>query len=120
MKVISKSIVLSGSLYYKRHLELINPMLPRRLTEGEINVLSEFMFLGDVEDKFDKTGRKSVMDKLGLSFGSLTNYLSSLRKKGFIIKNAKDSYDIVPILLCDNDKMVYNFKIENYEEQDKN
>lgn len=115
MKVISKSIVLSGSLYYKRHLELINPMLPRRLTEGEINVLSEFMFLGDVEDRFDKTGRKAVMDKLGLSFGSLTNYLSSLRKKGFIIKNVKDSYDIVPILLCDNDKMVYNFKIENNE-----
>lgn len=115
MKVISKSIVLSGSLYYKRHLELINPMLPRRLTDGEINVLSEFMFLGDVEDKFDKIGRKVVMDKLGLSFGSLTNYLSSLRKKGFIIKNAKDSYDIVPILLCDNDKMVYNFKIEKDE-----
>mgnify|MGYP000860670222 FL=1 len=120
MKVISKSVVLSGSLYYRRHLELINPMLPRRLTEGEINVLSEFMFLNNVDDKFDKVGRKAVMDKLGLSFSGLTNYLSSLRKKGFIIKNAKGSYDIVPILLCDNDKMVYNFKIENYEEQGKN
>nr|DAF03284.1 MAG TPA: hypothetical protein [Caudoviricetes sp.] len=37
MKVISKSIVLSGSLYYRRHLELINPMLPRRLNSDEGN-----------------------------------------------------------------------------------
>lgn len=119
MKIISKSLVLHGSSYYVKHLEIINPLLPRRLTEKEIEVLAEFMFL-DLEDRFSSEGRKLVMEKLGLSFASMTNYLSSLRKKGFLIKGINNTYDIVPVMLCDRDKMVYNFKIDLYEEEGKN
>ena len=39
MKIISKSISLDSYNYHKKHLYIINPMLPIQMTDKEIEVL---------------------------------------------------------------------------------
>lgn len=115
MKVISKSISLDSSDYYKRHLYIINPMLPIQLTDKEIDVLSTFMsFTGDLaKEPFSTTGRKIVMEKLSLSAGGLSNYIRQLKEKGFLVGN---SYlQILPILVPESNVQIYSFKIVKNE-----
>ena len=111
MKVISKSISLDSSDYYKRHLYIINPMLPIQLTDKEIDVLSTFMsFTGDLaKEPFSTTGRKIVKEKLSLSLGGLGNYLRSLKSKGFIL--GEDKLYILPLLIPEPDVQIYNFRL---------
>ena len=111
MKIISKSISLDSYNYHKKHLYIINPMLPIQMTDKEIEVLSAFMSLsGDLsKDPFSTTGRKIVKDKLSLSFGGLGNYLRGLKNKGFIIE--KDKLEILPVLIPEPKVQYYNFKL---------
>ena len=108
MKVISKSISLDSYNYYKKHLYIINPLLPIQLTDKEIEVLASFMSLtGDLsKDPFSTTGRKIVMERLSLSAGGLSNYLRQLKEKGFLVDNK-----IIPILIPENSVQLYSFKL---------
>lgn len=111
MKIISKSISLDSYNYYKKHLYIINPMLPVQMTDKEIEVLSVFMsFKGDLaKEPFSTTGRKIVMNKLSLSHGGLSNYIRQLKDKGFII--GKSYLHILPLLIPEPNTQMYNFKI---------
>ena len=43
MKIISKSLDLSREEYFKKHLLIINPLLPVQLTDKEAEVIAAFM-----------------------------------------------------------------------------
>ena len=113
MKKIIKHLKLNREEYYKKHLFIINHILPVQLTPKEVEVLAIFMSLeGDIaKDLFGTSARKIVKDKLNLSAGGLGNYLEQLRKKGFIIGDSKD-LKILPILIPEKDKQEYHFLLE--------
>lgn len=116
MKVISKSIGLDSYGYYRTHLMLINPILPVKLSDKEIEVLASFMcYIGRTIYPFSKFCRSEVRKKLGLSHGSLTNYLGRLREKGFL-KLELDAYDFNGLILPDMDRQEYNFKLIRNEQ----
>lgn len=113
MKKIVKHLKLSKEEYYKKHLFIINHILPVQLTPKEVEVLAAFMALeGDIaNDLFGTSGRKIVKDKLNLSAGGLGNYLDQLRTKGFITGTNKDLH-IIPILIPSKKKQEYHFLLE--------
>jgi len=112
MNIVKKTVVLNDKDYYKKHLMIINPMLPIMMTMKEIDVLSEFMRLKGslAEDRFSTTGRKIVMNELGLSHGSLGNHLRNLKKKGFII-DLDTKLIILGILYPATNEQLYAFKL---------
>jgi len=116
MKVIRKKLILNKKDYYKIHLNIINSILPVKLTSKELEVLAVFMSLeGDIKkDPFGTSGRKIVMSIVGISPGGLGNYLHSLKKKGFInIVNNK--LNILNILIPEEKNQFYEFKISKNE-----
>jgi len=112
---ISKTLKLSPDDYYRVHMELINPILPVKLSPKEIEILSIFMsFTGTLaENRFCTTGRKMVRDKLFLSHQSLSNYIINLTKKGFIKEeeDESDNLTLLPILFPNDKEQVYLLKI---------
>ncbi len=117
MEIIRKALKLSREEYYKKHLFLINPILPRQLTTKEAEVLAAFISLeGDIaKDPFGTTGRKLVMSKCNIKPGGLGNYLTKLEEKGFIIVDKVLKYKIPPILIPSSQAQLYQFKLENIE-----
>ena len=88
MKIISKSLDLSREEYFKKHLLIINPLLPVQLTDKEAEVIAAFMTIESELGKFtfDTTGRKEVRKMLNLSHGGLGNYIRILKDKGFLLE----------------------------------
>ncbi len=112
IKMIKKVLKLGSLEYYNTHLQIINPLLPIHLTPKEIEVLAYFMsFDGVMEvDRFGTTARKIVKEKLNLSNAGISNYMKSLKTKGFISDN-----DILPILFPSNGTEQYQFKLVNID-----
>jgi hypothetical protein len=109
---ISKTLKLSPDDYYRVHMELINPILPVKLSPKEIEILSIFMsFTGTLaENRFCTTGRKMVRDKLFLSHQSLSNYIINLTNKGFLIEK-EEILHLLPILFPDENEQIYLIKL---------
>lgn len=118
MKVIGKTVVGSGRVYYEKHLRIINALLPIEMTPKEMEVLGCFMYLEESLGglAFSVGGRKRVKEELGLSSAGLSNYLSQLREKGFIVSRG-DVYDILGILRPELGEQRYQFKIIRDDEQ---
>lgn len=114
MGKIFKALKLNEVDYYTKHLEIVNSMLPVKLTPKEIEVLGNFMSLkGDIVDKdrFGTSARKIVKERMNLQDGGLGNYIKSLKDKKFIVE--KDGQlDVLPFLKITDDVQVYMFKIE--------
>ena len=108
MQIIKKQLNLSPFDYYSTHLKIINPLLPVNLTTKEIELLANFMMLtGSIsEERFGPTGKKIIMSKMNISSAGISNYLRSLKQKGFIIGN-----DILSILYPEERQQGYNFKL---------
>jgi len=115
VKKIKKTLKLDKKDFYQKHLEVINPFLPIKLTPKEIEVLAEFLNLeGDLkEDIFGTTARKVVKGNLNISAGGLGNYLKSLKQKGFIYKKYGALF-ISQVVLPSEFEQEYHFKILNY------
>lgn len=115
--IIKKQVKLHGHEYYSMHLHIINPMLPIKLTNNEIEVLAYFMsFTGTIaRDRFGTTARNIIKNEMGISNGGISNYVTSLKKKGFINNN-----EILPVLIPDESSQLYQFKLINDEKQDIN
>lgn len=113
MEIISKALKLTEEEYFKKHLLIINPLLPVQLTEKEIEVIATFMIM---EEKlgpyvFDTTGRKEVRKKMKLSHGGLGNYLKDLKDKGYLMADEKYGLKILSILKPQKDWQGYQFKL---------
>ena len=110
--IVRKTLKLDTLEYYTTHLKLINPLLPIQLTPKEIEILANFMsFNGTIaQDRFGTTARKIVEGRMNLSTAGVSNYMKSLKDKGFVGGNV-----ILPILFPDNGEQLYQFKLVNYE-----
>lgn len=112
MKVVQKLLTLPRVEYYKKHLLLINYILPVQMTAKEAEVLAHFMSLtGDMRlDPFCTSGRKIVKEKMGISSGGLGNYLDQLEKKEFIHEE-NNKLHLAPILIPEDKVQCYQFKL---------
>jgi hypothetical protein len=114
MPEIKKRLILDKLDYYETHLSLINCLLPVKMTPTEIKVLAAFMSLeGDVAKyRFGTTGRKIVMNNLGLKSSGLSNYIKTMTEKGFLTEVA-DTFEIWAILHPQPDFQEYKFRLDN-------
>ena len=114
MSIIQKVLKLSKEEFYKKHLLIINHLLPVQMTKKEAEVLAAFISLEGVlgEHKFSTLGRKLVMEELGLDPGGLGNYLRFFTKNGYITKDAETKeYKITSILIPNDKEQLYQFKL---------
>lgn len=122
MKEIKKVVRLNKMDYYETHLSLINCVFPKeiRMTPMEIKVIAAFMSLeGDVAKfRFGPTAKKIVMHSVKpekpLSPAGMSNYITSLTSKGFLVETG-DMIEIHPLLMLENKEQVYMFKLINTE-----
>ena len=119
-KPLMKAVRLPKVEFYETHLSIINCLLPEKLTPMEIKVLANFMSLdGDAAiHKFGSSGRKIVMDELGISPSGMSNYIKSFVIKKFIFK-AGDVYKIWNILEPKNKEQNYMIKLIMTDEEKK-
>lgn len=90
LDTMSFALKLEKDKYIKMHLSILNLFLPKKLTEKEIDILSNFMSLPDElisQDMFNSYSRKLVKERLSLSSGGLGNHLKSMVDKGFLEKD---------------------------------
>lgn len=115
MKVIQQAFRLENEDYYTMHLNIVNAILPVKLTEKELEVLSAFMSLDKniIEDGyFNSVARKKVMKKLNLLPAGLSNHLREMINKGFLSKNSVTNFiTIKEFLLPQEDGQGYQFKL---------
>lgn len=90
MTPIKKGLVLPREEYYVKHLEVLNVILPEKLTGKEIQILSSFMSLplSMVEDdRFNTLARKQVKKHCEISDASLSNHLGNMIEKKFLFRS---------------------------------
>lgn len=115
MSIIRKALKLKKEEFYKKHLLIINHILPIQMTNKEAEVLAAFISLeGDLaKDPFSTSGRKIVRERLNIQPGGLGNYLDQLKTKGFIVENKETKeLQIIPILIPSKIEQIYQFKLE--------
>lgn len=115
MSIIQKSLKLNAKEYHTTHLNIINSIFPKRLTDKEIEILSEFMSLDTSitgVDMFNTYARKIIKENLKMSSGSLSNHLKSMLDKDFLTKDKiTNRISIREFLLPNEDWQGYQFKI---------
>lgn len=118
MNPIKKALELNKIPYYSTHLSIINCLLPVKMTEMEIKVLAAFLSLeGDItSDRFGTSARKIVMEQLKITPPGLSNYITSLLRKGFIKKVDDGDTIILPILFAESKEQTYLLKLVKVEE----
>lgn len=117
MQPIQKTLKLHKTKYYELHLNIINNFLPVQMTPKEIEVLSIFMsFDGELAEKarFGSTARKLVKEKMKITTAGLSNYMRTLKEKGFITGEDETNYNILPILIPEKEEQIYMFKFINF------
>ena len=113
MAIIRKALKLKKEDYFKKHLLIINHILPVQMTNKEAEVLAAFMSLeGDIaNDPFGTSGRKIVKERVNISSGGLGNYLDQLKSKKFIYEE-EGKLKILSILIPEKKVQEYQFKLE--------
>jgi len=114
MEIIRKKLKLQKEEFNKKHLLVINHLLPVQMTNKEAVVLAAFLALeGDLaKDPFSTTGRKIVMEKTGLKPGGLGNFLRTLKEKELVLENEEGNMYILPILIPNEGRQLYQFVLE--------
>ena len=114
MTIIRKALKLKKEDYFKKHLLIINNLLPIQMTNKEAEVLAAFMSLeGDLSnDPFSTSGRKIVMKKLNIKPGGLGNYLDAFKKKQFVLEKENKELQVIPILIPSKTEQFYQFKLQ--------
>jgi DNA-binding MarR family transcriptional regulator len=112
---IAHTLKLKKEEYYITHLRIVNALLPAKLTEKELEVLSCFMSLDEKlidENYFNVLARKKVRLRLNLSQAGLSNHLKGMITKKFLLKNEKTGLiTIQPFLLPDSNSQLYKLKL---------
>tara|TARA_Y100001973_G_C5203658_1_gene339746 strand:+ start:1590 stop:1961 length:372 start_codon:yes stop_codon:yes gene_type:complete len=86
-----KQEIINRKDFYPKYLKLINVILPKPLTQREIDVLSAFMELkGDIvsDERFGTQARKLVREKFNFKkHSNIDNYIKYFKTKGVVIKD---------------------------------
>lgn len=124
MKVIN--INTDAKKFFKQYLNIIRPLLVPRLSNGELNILSELLYLNylhkDVSPGirgkliFDYDNKIAIVDSLDSSLSTVNNAITSLRKKGYIAGRELKK-DII-VLPNESFKLGFNFTIKDNEGMD--
>jgi hypothetical protein len=101
--------------YCRKHLQLVNSVARtfETMSEKEIEMLSAFLSLDKKlteEDMFNSFARKKVMEELGLSHGSLSNYI-----KGLIDKKVLNKHPITKKITIAPDSIEPNERGQGYQ-----
>lgn len=117
MNSIKKVLNLDKEQYYSKHLQIVNTLLPVQLNKKEIEVLSLFMSMYNPDyGMFNSVARKKVMERLQLSSGGLSNYITSMTNKGFLQRNTISGIvKVRDFIIPDNSNQEYVIKISNNE-----
>ena len=115
MKTLGKTLQLEKEAYYLKNLEIMNTVLPTKLSEKEMEILALFMtYENNINgDRFSTIIRKEVMKKLKLSPGGLGNHLASLINKGLVVKTLENRLEIKPFLFPNPNSQDYHFRLIN-------
>ena len=115
MKTLGKTLQLDNEAYYLKNLEIMNTVLPTKLSEKEMEILSLFMtYENNINgDRFSSIIRKEVMKKLSLSPGGLGNHLASMINKGLLVKTLEGKIEIKPFLFPNPNTQDYHFRLIN-------
>lgn len=105
---IKQLIKLNKFEYYKKHFLIVNNLLPIKMTDKEIDVVS--IYLSSNDKSFN---RKEIKQKLNLSDQSLSNYITSLLKKNVLYKDDNNVLHLKEFLIPDNDYQEYQIIIVN-------
>lgn len=116
MKELKKLLKLDRDNYFETHLSIVNCLLPTKMTPMEIKVIAAFMALeGDIAQyRFGPSAKKIVREKLKISPAGLSNYMTQLLDKGFLIKTG-DMTKIFPILIPEDEEQLYMLKLQNVQ-----
>lgn len=82
--------------FFQQYLRVLKPVLKPYLSNGELNVLGEILYYNNkyksIDPKlrtkvvFDYDTKAEIMKSLNISQNTLANNLTSLRKKGYLVK----------------------------------
>lgn len=114
MSTITKILSLSKEDFYKKHLLIINHILPVQMSTKQAEVLAAFISLeGELEKhRFSTLGRKLVMEKTGLDPGGLGNYLRFFKDNNYVIENPiSKKLEVISILIPNSKIQTYQFKL---------
>lgn len=116
-KVLRKVLRVSRHEFYRIHLQIVNALLPVKLTPKEVDVLAAFMSLdGDIAtDRFGTSARKIIKKQLKLSDGGLGNYLKSFKDKKFVLYSDGGSDYVNPVLNVSEEEQNYMIKLINLD-----
>lgn len=114
-----KSENLNLKEFYPKYLQLVNVILPKPLTNKEIEILTAFMELrGDIEeDRFGTQARKIVRERFGFKkHSNLDNYIKYFKNKGIIlVDEVSGKLEISKRLAIPKDEkeveLIFKFKI---------
>lgn len=102
--MISKTFYVEGSKVYQKHLEILNGVLPIKLTDKEIDVLATIIKYGS---RVNQGVKNVIRDDLGMNKSNVNKYIKSLEDKGFIIGGA-----VIPLVVAKAKELSYNFIIK--------
>ena len=111
MQVLKKTVKVSGLEFYKKHLEILNCVLPIVMTSKEIMVLASIMYVQNTFDSILVDWKKEVCKILSIEKNVLNYSIRNLVKKGFLIR-VGDKIEIFSKLVIGGGEQVYYFKIE--------
>ena len=86
----AKNFLLPSLEYYRMHFRLLSVILPASLTKTEIEVMAIAHTLpSNLIDPYliNTVTRRMIMEKLSLSDASLSNHLSSLINKKYLLRD---------------------------------
>lgn len=113
-KLIQKSILEKGRYYYQRHIEIVINFFPVKLTPKEVEFVAAFMEKDPDKhggNRFSTTSRKEVREELGLTYGNMSNLISSCVEKAALKKEDKKIF-INPLLFPNDKEQYYQFKLQ--------
>ena len=107
--VLKKTLKVFPEEYFNTHLHIINVFMPVKLTSREIDVLAYFMYY----DNFRADTKQRICEKLKISAAGLGNYMASLKKKGYLLKDDRDNYSIISIVIPESKALqIYDFTLK--------
>ena len=118
MKEIKHKVTVHTKLeFYKKHLSIINPLLPVQMTSKELEIMACFLEIENDSryDRFGPQAKKVVREYAKISHSGMSNYIKNLVAKGFLKKNEVGVLTIIPILMPKTLEQNYSIKL-SYEE----
>ena len=113
-KTLAKTLTLNKIDYFNMHLSLVNCLLPVKMSHKEIEILACALSFDGIlaNDRFSTTGKKIIRQtiKPEISHPGLSNYMKSLKQKGFLVEK-EGRLEIIPLLHPNKTQQDYMFRL---------